>query len=93
MNSWRILIVSKIKIISREKTAKFTIKDLEYLENYFKGFIIIIIFSGAVRGKTGKTSVLSRFSKIEGGSGGGAPQWCSNLALARAADIEKQPMV
>jgi hypothetical protein len=42
--------------------------------------------SGAVGGKTGKTSVLPRFSKIErgGGSGGGAPHWWSYLALARA---------
>jgi hypothetical protein len=40
----------------------------------------------AVGGKTGKTLVLPRFSKIEGGvgSGGGAPQWCSYLARACA---------
>jgi hypothetical protein len=44
------------------------------------------LFSGAVGGKTGKTSVLPRFSKIEGGggSGGGAQQWWSYLARARA---------
>jgi hypothetical protein len=42
--------------------------------------------SGAVGGKTGKTSVLPRFSKIEsgGGSGGGAPQWWAYLSRARA---------
>jgi hypothetical protein len=42
--------------------------------------------SGAVGGKTGKTSVLPRFSKIEsgGGSGGGTPQWWPYLARARA---------
>jgi hypothetical protein len=42
-------------------------------------FNLPISFSGAVGGKTGKTSVLPWFSKIErgGGSGGGAPHWWS----------------
>ena len=40
-------------------------------------------YSGAVGGKTGKTTVLPRFSKIEGGSGGGVPQWWSYLTRAR----------
>ena len=49
-------------------------------------FLVIGISSGAVGGKTGKTSVLPRFSKIEGGggSGNGMPQWWAYLAWARA---------
>ena len=39
-----------------------------------------VLLSGAVGGKTGKTSVLPRFSKIE--RGGGAQHWWSYLVLA-----------
>ena len=48
------------------------------------GLLLRVLTSGAVGGKTGKTSVLPGFSKIErgGGSGGGAPHWWSYLALS-----------
>ena len=39
-----------------------------------------LLFSGAVGGKTGKTLVLPRFSKIEGGGGSsGAPECYGGL--------------
>jgi hypothetical protein len=67
------------KTVEFSKIGEFLKKSLPGIHISCRQLLDYIHISGAVGGKTGKTSVLPRFSKIErgGGSGGGAPHWWS----------------